>query len=371
MSNFGQDMSARRAAGSNVSVRWAGNPWALTGLCFLNILLIILTIGIYWFWARSEYRRRMWQMVRVNDEPLEYTGTGKELLIGYLKLFLFIILPAIILVTAGRIALGPKHPIVILESIIVYFGIFFLYFIGLFRAHRYILSRTRWRGIAFGLAGNATGYAWKSLWTGFLTGLTLGWILPWRTVALRRKLVSVMHFGSVPFRFEGSAGPLYLPFFFLWLIGIMAYGTVGVIAFQMARLQAQHPGGRIPMQELSPQAAVLGLVIMVAIPFVIIALSWFEARKLNLFARATKIGSLDTNLTASGASVLWLTVSNLFILLFSIGILRPVAQARRLKYLVTRFSLAGNADLDTVLRGSEAAGTQGAGLDAAFSIEIF
>src|SRR5579862_7371292 len=81
--------------GTPIRVSWDGNPWHLTGLCFLNALLIIITVGIYWFWARSEYRRFMWKMVRVEDEPLEYTGTGRELLIGYLRLFLFVILPLI------------------------------------------------------------------------------------------------------------------------------------------------------------------------------------------------------------------------------------------------------------------------------------
>jgi uncharacterized membrane protein YjgN (DUF898 family) len=103
----------------------------------------------------------------------------------------------------------------------------------------------------------------------------------------------------------------------------------------------------------------------------LIGLCWFEARKLNLFARATKIGGLDTDLQASGRSVFWLTVSNMLIFILSLGILRPVMQARRLRYLVTRMAFLGSADLDEVSRGQEQEGSQGAGLEAAFAIEIF
>ncbi len=348
---------------------WAGNPWSLTGLCFLNILLIVITAGIYWFWARAEYRRYMWQMVRVQDEPLEYTGTGKELLIGYLKLFLFVFLPLIALTAGAQIAFGPKNPAVAGAIAIVYAAVFFLYLAGIFRAHRYILSRTRWRGIAFGLEGNAGAYGWTAVWTGLLTALTLGWLYPWRTVALRRRLTRAMGFGSAAFDFEGGSGRLYAPFAILWVGFVLAYGALGAVQVALMKLQLQQPGAaQVHLDKIPPVAF---LLIAAAIPFFLAGWSWFEARKLNVFAGATKAGGLGFSLTATGGSVLWLTLTNLLILVLSVGILRPVAQARRLRYLVTRLSLSGTADLDEVMRGAEEEGTPGAGLEAAFSIEIF
>ena len=103
----------------------------------------------------------------------------------------------------------------------------------------------------------------------------------------------------------------------------------------------------------------------------ILAATWFEARKLNVYARATKLAGLGANLETDAGGILWLAVSNALIVFFSATILRPVAQARRLKYLVDRFSFSGSVDLDKVLLASEHAGSQGAGLEAAFSIEIF
>ncbi len=368
-----------RTGGQSIAVSWDGNPWSLAGLCLLNFLLTVITVGIYWFWARSEYRRHMWQMVRVEGEPLEYTGTGKELLIGYLLFFLFAA-PFIAAVVYAQLVLGPTHPLFRLTVLAAYAAGGFLLPLGIFRAHRYILSRTRWRGIAFGVKKGAVGYAWKSIWTALLMGLTVGWIFPWRTVALRRYLVNAMTFGSVPFRFEGRSGPLYGPFTWVWIGVAAAYGSVGAIIFQL--LNAEKIFEKKPpispeeitqafkhaIQNASPSILVpLG----VALLFLMLATTWYESRKLNLFAKATKIDGLNADLTATGASVLWLTLSNAVINLFSVGILRPVAQARRLRYLVQRFSFVGSADLDAVVRGQEQAGTQGAGLEAAFDIEIF
>jgi uncharacterized membrane protein YjgN (DUF898 family) len=356
--------AAQPSQGTPISLSWAGNPWSLTRLCFLNVLLIVITVGIYWFWARAEYRKYMWQMVRLQGEPLEYTGTGRELLIGYLRIFLFVFLPLIALAAAVQIVFGPQNPIVLIGGIAVYIGIFFLYFAGIFRAHRYILSRTRWRGIAFGLGAGAAGYGWTSLWTVVLTVFTLGWLYPWRTVALRRRLVRAMSFGSVPFRFEGGSGRLYVPFLILWLAFILLYGFIFVIQITIKQLEARH-------QDTAALAGLILLLVIVASPFVLIGWSWFEARKLAVFAKATKIAGLDFSLRTSAGSIIWLTLSNLFILVFSIGILRPVAQARRLRYLVKRMTLTGTADLDAVTKGAEKSGLQGAGLEAAFSIEIF
>lgn len=367
---------AHNGAGTPLPVSWAGNPWSLAGLCLLNIVLIVLTAGIYWFWSRTEFRRYMWQMVRVSGEPLEYTGTGKELLIGYLKLFLFVILPAIALLTFAQTALGPKNPLFAVILLVVYVGIFVLYFAGVFRANRYILSRTRWRGIAFGLHQGAAGYAWTSFWTALLTGLTLGWLWPWRATALRRRLTGAMHFGSGRLRFEGGSGPLYLPFAFSWLAMVLAYG--GLVRIQMAvhpaliKAKAEHPGEAVrvavPWHDL-PHPAVWVMLAGIALFF--IGFAWFEARKLNVFASATKFGGLVAHLEATPGSYLSLALSNSFILLFSAGILRPVTQARRLKYIVTRLAFLGSVDLDDILQGPDQPGSQGAGLEAAFSIEIF
>ena len=375
MPNARPETAPKSRSGTPIRVSWAGNPWSLTGLCILNVILIVLTLGIYWFWARSEYRRRMWQMVRVNGEPLEYTGTGGELIIGYLKLFFFVMLPAIAAFVAAELFLG-QSPLTVVFVLVLYAGFFFLFLAGIYRANRYILTRTRWRGIAFGLEKGAIGYAWLSIWTALRTGLTLGWILPWRVTALRRRLTDAMRFGSLPFRFEGSAGALYGPFALVWVAAIPAFAAFGKIQWvlmqAMMKAQQEHPGEapnvKLGWSELPHDAF---WIILAVIPLVLVALCWFEARKLNTFAQATKLGGLEARLETSTGSMLWLIISNMLILMLSIGILRPVTQARRLEYLASRFALEGSADLDDVLRVPEDAGAQGAGMEAAFSIEIF
>ena len=45
---------------------------------------VITTLGVYRFWATARQRRYLWSRTQVIDDTLEWTGTGKEMFIGFL-----------------------------------------------------------------------------------------------------------------------------------------------------------------------------------------------------------------------------------------------------------------------------------------------
>ena len=47
--------------------------------------------------------------------------------------------------------------------------------------------------------------------------ITLGWAYPWWKTSLYRLKTNDMRFGDQPFRFEGSAASLYVPFATVWI----------------------------------------------------------------------------------------------------------------------------------------------------------
>src|SRR5262245_40243542 len=46
--------------------------------------LLAVTLGIYRFWLTTDTRQFLWSNTEVLGEPLEYTGTAREVLIGFL-----------------------------------------------------------------------------------------------------------------------------------------------------------------------------------------------------------------------------------------------------------------------------------------------
>src|SRR5262245_42514650 len=124
-------------------ISWVHPPGGFAGLSMLNGVLRVLTLGIYHFWGKTEVRQRIWSAVRINGEPLEYRGTGGDLLRGFLIVFLVILLP-MLLASFGASLLGPAAYGA--YSIAFWVVLLLLSGIGIHRARRYRLSRTRWRG---------------------------------------------------------------------------------------------------------------------------------------------------------------------------------------------------------------------------------
>src|SRR5258706_3707487 len=112
------------AEDGHIDLTWSGSPWSLVGLSLLNLILTILTLGIYSFWGKTEVRRRIWSSIRLNDEPLAYTGTGGELLIGFVLVFAVVLLPTLAALTAAVIYFGPNSPV----TATVQSGLYAVYF---------------------------------------------------------------------------------------------------------------------------------------------------------------------------------------------------------------------------------------------------
>ena len=83
----------------------------LLRLTLTNFVLNILTLFVYRFWAKTRVRRHVWSCVHINGEPLEYTGTGKELFLGAMIVLVVFILPLVLLAVGATLWFGQQHPV--------------------------------------------------------------------------------------------------------------------------------------------------------------------------------------------------------------------------------------------------------------------
>lgn len=209
---------------------FTGRRGPLLRLLLKNLALTLVTLGIYRFWAKTAVRRYFWSHTTILDDPLEYTGTGKELLLGFLVALLFLV-PLGLTYAAIDILVAPVlTPARIALEVGYYLLLLFLIQIAVYRIWRYRLSRTLWRGIRFGLDGSSLGYAALSMGWLFLTAVTLGLAYPWRSLALWRYRLAHSRFGSTPFCFEATALRL-LPYWVMCLL-VPAVG-IGTFAAAM------------------------------------------------------------------------------------------------------------------------------------------
>ena len=147
---------------------YTGRLRKLIPIVLRNILLSIITLGIYRFWGKTKIRRYLWSQVSFRGEPLEYTGTGTELFLGFLVVML-ILIPVLLLNSFLQIALQSKPYIFIVVQILYGLGFFYLIHIASYRAQRYRLTRTSWCGIRGGMSGSAITFANKAFLYTLLT----------------------------------------------------------------------------------------------------------------------------------------------------------------------------------------------------------
>ena len=180
--------------------------------------LEFVTLGFYRFWLTTDIRRYLWTNTQIEGDGAEYTGRAKELLIGFL-IALAILVPVylayfLVGLEAERLQALASIPLV---AFFYLFGQFAIY-----RARRYRLTRTVWRGVRFWMKGSGWIYALQaSLW-GVLTALTLGLALPWRTAALERYKMRHSYYGNLQGSFEGRGWDFFKRGSWLWLLAPIA-----------------------------------------------------------------------------------------------------------------------------------------------------
>jgi uncharacterized membrane protein YjgN (DUF898 family) len=214
---------------------FSGDRGEFRRLVTRGALLELITIGFYRFWLATDIRRHLWSNTHIDGDAAEYTGRGKELLIGFL-FALAILVPFYLayfflsLEAERRQELASSPLLVLLYA----FGQFAIY-----RARRYRLTRTVWRGVRFWMDGSGWAYAARATRWGLLMLVTLGLALPWREAALERYKMEHSYYGDLQGRFEGRGWDFFKRVWWLWLFAPVALVVFPLAPFFYAEFKAR------------------------------------------------------------------------------------------------------------------------------------
>src|SRR5262249_61378196 len=141
------------------TARFVGNVGAYLRMMARGAVLLLFTLGIYRFWLATDQRRFLWANTEIAGDALEYTGTARELLIGFL-IAIAVLVPIYGGFSLAALDLGIVGDIsgVAAFVLLALFGNF-----AIFRARRYRLTRTVFRGIRLHQTGSAWLYAVYSM----------------------------------------------------------------------------------------------------------------------------------------------------------------------------------------------------------------
>lgn len=207
------------------SFKYLGKGSEFTVLYFKNILLTIVTLGLYYPWAKVEKLKYHYQATELDEARFSFNGTGKEVFKGFIKVYAIIFLLYAFLIYG--FLTGDT------TTTLIYLAAFYLFILLItpFAIHgsaRYRTSRSSWKGIHFKYLGDRMELFWKFITGILLTIFTLGIYGAWFSVDLRKYIFSHLRFGNLSFDFKGTGESLFwmnLKFILLF------YPTLGIYTF--------------------------------------------------------------------------------------------------------------------------------------------
>ncbi len=351
----------------------------LLKLTIMNLLLNIVTLWFYRFWAKTHVRKHIWSCVHINGEPLEYTGTGMELFKGFLVVLAVFILPYAVFSGVVYVVYGPESPLHIIAYIALIFLIQVLWGFAIYKARKYQLSRTQWRGIRGTLTGSAMIYSLLYFGSQIAKSMSLGWSTPVLNTVLQEQITNDMRFGDAAFKFKGRAGPLYPTYAMCWLLTGAAIIGALVVFFSSAAASGYFQDLFNSDKNLGDEAlhwlglALVVLILFLLVAMVLIPMLWaiYTAKELRTFATYTRFDGAQFQLSATTGSVIWLTIVNLLILIFTLGQGWPYIQQRLVRFMVDRLTLDGKVDIDRIGQSTAKLEGRGEGLADAFDVGGF
>ncbi|MFO1124339.1 MAG: DUF898 family protein [Methylocystis sp.] len=232
------DMTIKAAHGAAESsdIIFTGRDDEFRDLLYKGAPLEIVTFGFYRFWLATKIRQHLWSHTILDGDAFAYLGTARELLIGFL--FAIAILAPIYL---ASFLLGVEAERSRSFASLL-FGVFFFAFwqFALYRARRYRLHRTAWRGLRFHMDGSGLSYALRAMGWGFVTIITLGLALPWMQAALERYKMRHTYYGDLRGDFVATGGDFLKRGWLLWICAALT--TAAYIAGPVLSGITKQPG---------------------------------------------------------------------------------------------------------------------------------
>lgn len=275
-----------------------GRGGTLFGIQIVNLFLIIITLGIYYFWAKVRVRKYLWGQAEIAGDRFSYHGTPKEALMGWLKAALIFGLPFLLLQNLPAL-LGADKLIIVFGALLSLMLISIFIPIAVVGMRRYRFSRTSLRGIRFSFRGKWRDFA-KIFYNSMLLKLiTLSLYSPYYETRKAAFFFQNTYYGNTRFGFHGKGSDLLGKY---------------VIAF------------------------------LLALPTLLISLIWYSSVKTRyLWDHTTFHGaSFRSGITFGG--VLWLVLSSILILVFTLGFGAPWVRVRVMNYYLGSLSLVGFLD---------------------------
>lgn len=300
-------------------LEFTGRGGEYFGIWIVNILLTIVTLGIYSAWATVRNHQYFYGNTKLDGASFQYLANPITILKGRL------------IALAVLVVYGVLAELFVEAAVVLAIGFVFLVPWIMIRSLRFTAINSAYRNIRFDFQGSyGQAFMVAFVWP-LLNMLTLLLLTPFVMKKTHEFIANGSRYGTTEFALEATAGQYYRFFGKGLLIAI----GFGVAAFVAARAVAPTAG------------AVIAMVGYLAL------FGYFMAGITNLFMGSVRLDDHRFESQLEPMQMIWIYLSNSILVVLTLGLFTPWAKVRMARYRASRTSMLVAGDLDHFVAGEQ------------------
>ncbi|KRT55546.1 YjgN family protein [endosymbiont of Ridgeia piscesae] len=342
---------------SSLSFEFTGQFGEFFRIWIVNLVLTILTLGIYSAWAKVRTQRYFYANTRLAGATFDYLAGPMMILKGRLIAVGFFIL------YLGLTSIAP--PFDLLASLLFLIAMPWVVNKALaFRAHN-----SAYRNIRFGFEQNYSKAIKVFIGLPILLPLSLGLLYPFFDQRRSRFILGQSRYGTSAFAMEAPLGRFYKTYLLagLLLLGVFFLGgMLGSRLFESVMTMSAQPAGEPPVEMRGSPLGLLPILVGYLLVY-----GFIKARIANLIWNHTDLNGhrFESHMQARKLIVLLLT--NALAIILSLGLLIPWAKIRMARYRAETLQFIPQGDLDGFLADqAEQVAATGEGVGDVFDVDL-
>lgn len=304
----------------------------------VNLLLTIVTIGIYSAWAKVRRTRYFYDSTRVAGSSFEYHGNPVAILKGRLVAVAFFAAYNVAFSISSLLGFAMLGILVLVMPWL------------LWKSMQFKLYNSSYRGIRFGFRGTLGKVYFVFLLLPIFAMFTLYLLAPFAHQRLKKFQHGESRFGATHFSFHAGPGKFYKTYligFFILFTGVAAIGFA--FGGAMAGLFAAGVG-----KKADPATFAAAMVFIFALyTWIFLCFPLFLTMIQNLIWNNTRLAGHQFSSEMKWTRMTFIMVTNIIGIILTLGLFIPFAQIRSMKYRVESMSLMPNDSLDNFIADSK------------------
>lgn len=315
-------------SGQKTPIFFTGNATEYFGIWIVNLLLSIVTLGIYSAWAKVRRKKYFYNNTLIDGVGFDYHANPISILKGRAIAFVLFVI----------YSLSKNISPALSGALMVIFFLVLPWIIV--RGNIFNARNSSHRGLRFNFVGTVREAIRVVIGLPMLIPFTLGLIYPYVAHQHTKFIVSKHRFGITDFDLDVKVGDFYKTYLKSLVVIVLPILVLVASFILISKFGSNKPS----------LTAIKGIV---GFSFVLLTISIFftlsaylHARLGNLVWNNASLDNLRFESTQRARDLFWIYTTNFILIIITFGLMTPWAQIRTQRYRVEHLAVLGEADFD-------------------------